>query len=76
MAVAVQPVIKLLNHRVRLSVGTELVTMLGVVLETSLARLFLDDGIFFHPQKQSSFGAGFWLSTGCLYFGNNPPLVQ
>jgi hypothetical protein len=38
MAVAVQPVVKLLNHRVRLAVGAKLVAMLWVALETSLAR--------------------------------------
>jgi hypothetical protein len=35
---AIQPVVKLLNHRVRLAVGAKLVAMLGVALETSLAR--------------------------------------
>ena len=34
---AIQPVIKLLNHLIRLPIGAELETMLGVALETGLA---------------------------------------
>ena len=37
MAVAIQPGGKLLNHHIRLAIGGELVTMLGVTLETGFA---------------------------------------
>ncbi len=59
MAVTIQPVIKLLNHRIRLAVGAELVAMLGVTLESCFAGCFLDDGILFHPQIQSRIDAAF-----------------
>ena len=37
MAVAIQPVVKLFNHRIGLAVGAQLVAMLGVALESDLA---------------------------------------
>ena len=57
VTMAIEPVIELLNHLVRLPIGAKPETMLGMALETGLAGCFLDDGIFFHPQKQSRIDA-------------------
>ncbi len=49
MPVPVQPIVKLLNHQLLLTISGELVAVLGVTAESGLAGRFIDDGILFHP---------------------------
>ena len=53
MAMAIQPVIKLLNHLIRLPIGAELQTMLGVALETGLADDFSMMAFSFIPKSKA-----------------------
>ncbi len=76
MAMAVQPVVKLLNHRIGPAIGAKLVSVFGMTLETGLVGCFLNDGSFFHPQNQSRFDADFGLSTDWPEFGDNQRSVQ
>lgn len=68
VTMAIEPVIKLLNHLVRLPIGGELETVLGMTLKTGLAGWFLDDGIFFHPLKQSRIDADLFVMHRLTHF--------